>query len=295
MALDRDRLRKSVGKLRQFLKKQKSMTPEKIHQFRTQARRFEASVKALGSSTRDNEERLLRDLARLRKQAGRIRDMDVFTGWALTIRPEGEQDCAVQLLEHLGAERYKRAKKMLQQAGKYRQVLRQRLKRSLGHLDRLLEDTNKNPASATNRAPTDAMASALQLVSQLKTPARLSKKTLHRYRLKVKELRYVLQMSDAADQKFITKLGEVKDAIGEWHDWDELSAIAAELLKHGSKCGLLRELKTARKAKYDRALSLTNEMRDTYLPWAANASNAKAKQARRIAQPVLVSMTALAE
>jgi CHAD domain-containing protein len=119
MALDRDQLRKSVGKLRQFLKKQKSMTPEKIHQFRTQARRFEASVKALGSSTRDNEERLLRDLARLRKQAGRIRDMDVFTGWALTIRPEGEQDCAVQLLEHLGAERYKRAKKMLQQAGKY--------------------------------------------------------------------------------------------------------------------------------------------------------------------------------
>jgi len=91
MALDRDRLRKSVGKLRQFLKKQKSMTPEKIHQFRTQARRFEASVKALGSSTRDNEERLLRDLARLRKQAGRIRDMDVFTGWALTIRPEASR------------------------------------------------------------------------------------------------------------------------------------------------------------------------------------------------------------
>ena len=59
------------------------------------------------------------------------------------------------------------------------------------------------------------MATALQLSSRLKTPARLAKGTLHSYRLKVKELRYVLQMADAAEhQKFIDKLSEVKDAIG---------------------------------------------------------------------------------
>jgi hypothetical protein len=42
----------------------------------------------------------------------------------------------------------------------------------------------------------------------------LNKPNLHPYRLKVKELRNVLQMADNADQQeFITRLGEVKDAI----------------------------------------------------------------------------------
>ena len=292
MSIDKNRLLKSVTKLRKLLKKRKSISPEEVHDFRTHARRFEASIEALGLKSRGNEERLLRDLAQLRKRAGRVRDMDVFTDCASTVRAEGEQDCAVRLLEHLGTNRYRRAKKMMRQIGKYRQVLRQRLKRSLTHIDRLLSDTK----NAKNFAPTDAMATALQLSSRLKTPARLGKRTLHPYRLKVKEFRYVLQMSDAAEhQKFVEKLSEVKDAIGEWHDWDELSGIARELLNHGSRCKLLRELKAVRDSKYDRALLLANEMRNTYLPWRANAGTSKGRQARRLARPVLIATSAIAE
>jgi CHAD domain-containing protein len=269
------------------------MSPEEVHDFRTHARRFEASVEALGLNSGGNEKRLLRDLAQLRKRAGRVRDMDVFTGCVSTVHAEGEQDCTVRLLEHLGAKRHRRAKKMKQQIGKCGQVLGQRLKRSLGHIDRVLGDAKTN---AKNLAPTDAMATALQLSSRLKTPARLSKRTLHPYRLKVKELRYVLQMSDAAEhQKFIDKLSEVKDAIGEWHDWDELSGIARQLLNHGSRCKLLGELKAVRDTKYDRSLLLANEMRNTYLPWRANAGTSKGRQARRLARPVLIATSAIAE
>jgi len=210
MSLDKNRLLKSVTR-RKLLKKRKSISPEEVHDFRTHLRRFEASIEALGLKSRGNEKRVVRDLAQLRKRAGKIRDMDVFTACASTVHVEGEQDCAVRLLEHLGTKRYRCAKKMMRQIGKYRQVLRQRLKRSLAHIDRLLSDTK----NAKNFAPTDAMATALQLSSRLKTPARLAKGTLHSYRLKVKELRYVLQMADAAEhQKFIDKLSEVKDAIG---------------------------------------------------------------------------------
>ena len=292
MSLDKNRLLKSVTKLRKLLKKRKSISPEEVHDFRTHTRRFEASVEALALNNRGNEERVLRDLAQLRKRAGKIRDMDVFTGCASTVHVEGEQDCAVRLLEHLGRKRYRRAKKMMRQIGKYRQVLRQRLKRSLTHIDRLLNETK----NAKNFAPTDAMATALQLSFRLKTPARLGKKTLHPYRLKVKELRYVLQMSDAAEHhKFIDKLAEVKDAIGEWHDWDELSGIATELLNHGSRCKLLRELKAVRDSKYERALLLANEMRNTYLPWRAKAGTSKGRQARRLARPVLIATSSIAE
>ena len=290
MSVDRNRLRKCVTKLRKLLKKQKLMDPEAIHHFRTQARRFEASAEALGFKSGDNAGRLFRNLAQLRKLAGKVRDMDVFTGRVLTLNVEGEQDCAVRLLGHLGGKRFRHTKKMTQRVGKYRQGLRQGLKRSLAHMDRLLNDAN-----GKNAAPTDAMASALELSSRLKKPARLNKGNLHSYRLKVKELRYVLQISDAAKhQTFIDKLSEVKDAIGEWHDWDQLNGIATGLLTHGSRCKLLRELRAVRNTKYDRALSLANGMRDTYLPWAT-AGSSKAKQTRRLARPVLVATSAIAE
>jgi ADP-heptose:LPS heptosyltransferase len=103
-------------------------------------------------------------------------------------------------------------------------------------------------------------------------------------------------MADAAEHhKFIDKLSEVKDAIGEWHDWDELSGIARELLNHGSLCKLLRELKAVRDTKYERALLLAKEMRNTYLPWKAKAGTSKGRQARRLAHPVLVATSAIAE
>ena len=291
MSVDRNRLRKSVGKLRKLLKKHKSIDPKEIHDFRTHARRFEASAEALGFKRRGNKGRLFQDLAELRKLAGKVRDMDVFTGCVLTLDVEGEQDCAVRLLEYLGGKRFRRTKKMMRQVAKYRRRLSQGLKKSLAHIEKLLDD-----ADAKSAAPADAMASALERSSRLKKPARLNKGNLHSYRLKVKELRYVLQMSDAAEhQKFTDKLSEVKDAIGEWHDWDELSGIATGLLNHGNRCKLLRELKAVRNTKYDHALSLANGMRDTYLPWTATAGSSKTKQTRRLGRPVLIATSAIAE
>jgi len=101
MSLDKNRLLKSVTR-RKLLKKRKSISPEEVHDFRTHLRRFEASIEALGLKSRGNEKRVVRDLAQLRKRAGKIRDMDVFTACASTVHVEGEQDCAVRLLETFG-------------------------------------------------------------------------------------------------------------------------------------------------------------------------------------------------
>jgi len=73
-------------------------------------------------------------------------------------------------------------------------------------------------------------------------------------------------MSDSVDrQPFIDKLGEVKDATGEWHDCEELVAIATEILEHGSNCKLLRELKRIRRFKLESARSVAEDMRQKYL------------------------------
>src|ERR1022692_4001100 len=103
MAIDTDRICKPVRNLRMFLKKSpKRPSSGQIHDLRTNSRRFEATVDAFGLSSHKNELRLLRDLARVQKRAGKVRDMDVLTGYALTVNLDGEQDCLVQLLETLG-------------------------------------------------------------------------------------------------------------------------------------------------------------------------------------------------
>ena len=288
MPLDEQRLQKSVRKLRKFLKKvRKQPTPDEIHDFRTHSRRLEATLDALAMKERRNERRLLQDLSRLRKRAGKIRDMDVLTGCAASVQVQGEQDCAVQLLERLGAERYRQASKMRILVKNHGADLRRRLKRSAARLEMLVGQMQKNAADNKPRPPFDAMAVAFQLSSDLRTPARLSRGNLHPYRLKVKQLRYVLQMSAAADhQQFVDKLGQVKDAIGEWHDWEELLGIAAEVLDHGRNCKFLQELKVLCNEKFQQALSLANGMRQAYLPARSN---------QRLARPVVNAASAIGD
>jgi CHAD domain-containing protein len=263
MMLDIGSIKKNVRKLRKLLKKApRRPNPDEIHDLRTRIRRFEATLEALHMNSKRNERRLLRHLGRIRKCAGKVRDMDVLTGYASTVQVDQERDCLVQLLEYLGAERYRRAEHLHARMGKYGAELRRRLKRTLAHLQKLVPNHDKNRSGDRNTTAADPMAFVLKLSSELASPATLNRKNLHAYRLKIKELRYVLEMAnDPGNQEFIDKLGEVKDAIGEWHDWEELMTIAGDVLDHKANCKLMREVKAISTRRYENALSLTNKMR----------------------------------
>jgi CHAD domain-containing protein len=218
-----------------------------------------------------NERRLLRGLARVRKRAGKVRDMDVLTGHSTSLHIDKDQDCLVQLVEHLGSARYRHAKKLSLEMRKSGPSLRKRLKRASARLEKLIpdgknNDRGKKSSGAQTEVAAEAAAFVLKLAADLENPPTLNKNNLHPYRLKVKELRNVLQLADnPGDQAFIDTLGEVKDAVGEWHDWEELIAIADNLLDHGPGCKLLPELKTISARNYERALSLANKMRKDFL------------------------------
>jgi len=68
----------------------------------------------------------------------------------------------------------------------------------------------------------------------------------------------------------VKALGEVKDTIGEWHDWEELIAITNDVLDHGPGCGVLRKFKEISEEKYERALTLANQVRNRYIRTSAN-------------------------
>jgi CHAD domain-containing protein len=193
--------------------------------------------------------------------------MDVLTAHTLTVTPirmRGEQDCLVQLLEYLGAERRKYAGKLHAEIARTDSRLRRDLERNLNRVDKFLHQAEEHPSDSD--AMPAMLAKAIKLSSELNSPPRLSRSSLHAYRLKVKELRDVLQLLDRAEDKgFLKELGNVKDAIGEWHDWQVLTSIAARLLDHGRSCKVMKYLRKTGDSKYEDALALAKRLRSRYL------------------------------
>ncbi len=296
MSLDTTRIEKPVGKIRKFLKKSpKRPSIDQIHDLRTGSRRFETAIDALGLSTQKKVRRVLRQVARLRKRAGKIRDVDVLTGYTLGVHVDGEQDCLVQLIENLAASRAKQVKKLRALINDMGPQVRRGLKRTLSKAEALLEQPDNPSSDSAPAAAEEITARALHVSNELRSPAHLDKKNLHAYRLKVKELRYILQLSAESDQQqFVRVLGEVNDAIGEWHDWEELIAIANDLLDHGPECKLLPRLREISEAKYTRALAITNKMRSSFLDSRKSKSPPARNAKRSVAKfPVLAATSAI--
>ena len=127
--------------------------------------------------------------------------------------------------------RSKYVKKLQKDARIYGPQLRDDLATIADNVNDAASQSGRNGEPAVE-FDSEGTASLEELLSELYRPARLNKRNLHPYRLKIKELRYVMQLSeDNGSHEFVKKLGEAKDAIGEWHDWEELLAIAKKSCK----------------------------------------------------------------
>src|SRR5258707_5072095 len=167
MPLDPQRIQKSVRKLRKLLNKApKRPTPDQVHDLRTHTRRFEATAQALRLDSKRNERRVLRALARLRKRAGKVRDMDVLTAHTSNLHIDKDQDCLIQLLEYLGSARYRHAKKLSQEMRDTGPALRRRLKRTATRFEKLIPD-GKNGKKKSSNGQTEAAAEAAATVLKL--------------------------------------------------------------------------------------------------------------------------------
>lgn len=261
MPVDFKRAQKPARKLRKLIKKMPGEpTPEQVHDFRTNTRKMESTLEAFALANTGAGRRVLKPLSRLRKRAGKIRDMDVLTAYATSVRPEdGERDCGVQLLEYLGAQRHKRARKFHAASRQDGSQLRKRLKRAQRKLG-----SEEAKAQKNGRHIPEPSSSALDLGSELARVPRLNHSNLHPFRLKVKELRNVLRLAQNPDEDLVDALGKVKDAIGEWHDWEELVGIAEKNLDHGTPCKLIQQLKATTREKYEAALSEAEQLRKRY-------------------------------
>jgi CHAD domain-containing protein len=260
-------------------------SPGQVHDFRTNARKFEAIVSAHRLNSNGKQ---LKHLAKLRKQAGKVRDMDVLTAYAAELSLDGsETDCSVRLLEHLGIQRQKHVTKFRKAVKQYSPAVRSALKKASRKFEKGLDKAGSPAASET---ASDVTGSAVELVSQLSRSVRFNKESLHGYRKKIKALRNLLRTAkDSSDHEFVEQLNSVKNTIGEWHDWEELLAIASDLLEH-PQCKLIKQLRQKAETEFQNALALTERFRKGYL----GSSRGRGKQPARPTGPVWSATASLA-
>jgi CHAD domain-containing protein len=246
-------------------------------------------------------------LKAVRRQAGKARDMDVLTSDIVGLGLEDDPNCLVGLVHRLGDQRNRHARKLHSIVQARSSELRQRLKQSRRRLQLTVErfaknkfDLDSNKTDEAAEPPLHAMSVALRLCKELAAVPRLGANNLHSYRIEVKRLRYLLEMADVQlgqQQAFIEELKKVQDAIGEWHDWVELSAIAHDVLAQHRGCKLVAKIGEIRDRKFKNAMAVTEKMRGRYLPLAKQGRKSPGAGRRRrlsIPGPVLVATSEIA-
>lgn len=276
MALDQDTLPRSLRRFGKSLKRVlRSGAPEDVHQLRTRSRRLEAAIHALRLEDERPARRLLKTVKPLRKKAGKVRDMDVLIGLAshLAVAGDGDNDnddALVRLLEGLAERRRKAARKLQSSAAEEAKSAQRLLKRC--------RPLFQAEGVAFAEQQSKAISTAFHLSEELESWPRLTRANLHRYRLKVKALRYTAEIIEGAHPGFIGSLIRVTDAIGEWHDWSELHSIATGILKARLQSGVLRAIRSTLAEKLRAALVVAGTMQGQYRNGLAHLSPALSPQ-----------------
>src|SRR5437879_11196931 len=112
MPVDSKKSRLAFQKLNRHLSKLTTKTaPKSVHKFRTYSRRVETLVGELAREQSRNDKKLLKLLARLRKKAGRVRDLDVQIASLRSLKIPQEAERKSKLLRVLADERSARERR----------------------------------------------------------------------------------------------------------------------------------------------------------------------------------------
>ena len=234
-------------------------TPDQIHHFRTNARRIEAVLDLVFDKPRKNERKLLKQLGRVRRRAGRVRDLDVQITTLQTLHLGREDQCKRQVWRSLRAQRKKALKRLVESVDRRTIArLQKRLSRTAQKLSPAKGNGNRpsfNPNSSDSSSPRTLTARRLQKI-QSRFP--LSESTLHEYRLRCKRLRYTLELSKSSEApEVLDQLKKIQDSVGRWHDSVVLLGTAESIIDHGGSCPLISALRNLSKAQLWQALEIT--------------------------------------
>jgi len=241
---------------RQLSKLAGKMSPENVHKFRTSSRRVEVLVSDLSEWHSGNDKKLLKLLARLRKKAGRVRDLDVQSAALRSLKIPEQPARKARLMRTLAEERSQREKRLNKSLDKKTVAeVRKRLTRAAASLE--------IPKNA------DPLALARQKLNALEVDQGvITEKTLHQFRIAGKRARYIAELAgkDAEASRLIGLLNHMQDVIGDWHDWVQLAERAEELFGGVQESPLVAVLRNVTRAKFRQAVNTLAETRAALAP-----------------------------
>lgn len=224
------RMSRYIGRL------SKSLESGNIHRFRTNSRRVEALVDQLAPESR-NKKKLLKLISKLRKRAGKLRDLDVQIAYLKALRLPDRQNHRAQLLEFLTEAHARRTRKLARAfSAETVRELRKRLRREQAELQ--LDGIDPLRLS-TNLLPKPAQVP-------------MTEKTLHACRIAGKHARYIAELAGDRPEAslFIEELKRAQDAIGEWHDIVKLKQKAERRFGGASDSALVSMLQNVSRARF---------------------------------------------
>lgn len=249
-----DQVRKPIRDLRKSLHDLPGdPAPKAVHKLRTRARRVEALVAALQPQPKKGVRRLLKSIKPLRKAAGKVRDMDVLEAKVGLLVRRCPDPLFEQLLEHLRSGRKKRAHKLSKAFAAERKTICRCLRKFSQHVEDEFSQASQNTRQAQI------------LFEELRNWPKLTAANLHDFRIKIKELRSMLQLFDVNDEKLLKALENAKMRIGTWHDLEELHKIAAEELDADSEHAAIAAIAEVEAKKFGQAMRAAQSLRTRYL------------------------------
>ena len=218
---------------------------ESVHSFRTSSRRLQTLLEQVLTERNRNQKRLLKMVDRIRRRAGRVRDLDVQLAALRSLKVPQEPRRKTQLMHRLielRAKHEKKLRKLLDQ--ETIQEIRKRLKRASKEV---------KPEGSK-----DALTVARAILEQVERPAGpVTEEVLHRYRTAVKRARYAAEFAPKTAEavEFAAHLKRLQDAVGIWHDWLTLTQTAAKRLGGVNQSSLVAVLHNVTGGKFRQAVA----------------------------------------
>jgi len=242
MALLEKQIQRLVGDLSQVVSKlEKDVKPKSVHRLRTTIRRIESAVSYSNPDLGKKLERSVEQLGELRNRAGRVRDIDVQTRLLDQIGNRSTTRDRKILIDLLARKRERQARRLASALTRLADA------KFFSRMERIATKIGAGP-SPDNRPFAPLEEARLQLVGlagDFSSHQPLKPNRLHRARIQLKKIRYLAELADDSPQRkaLLAELKGVQDALGQWHDWEELTRFAEKRFGDRVNCALLREVR----------------------------------------------------
>jgi CHAD domain-containing protein len=257
MSIDAKRCRAVFQKLERDLSKL-SLKPDakNVHGFRTGTRRLQVLFVELSPKLDRSQKKLLKMLGRIRKRAGKVRDLDVQLAALRSLKVAHEAKRKTQLVNSLIELRARQERKLRKTVDQQTaREIRRRLRRASKDFD---PQTNLDPLQVA-----EGMLEAIQIEQKPITEA-----LLHQFRILSKRARYTAEFADpstgehdAGVHRFIADIKRIQDAVGDWHDWFTLSETTGKRVGEARESALAAEVHNVTGAKFRRAVSVLTQIK----------------------------------